>query len=95
MTIDKNEIERIVSDKRINFFSPDTKRFFNSRTLDSGVIHNGILYFITSEKGSHQPKRLFTVRTFNTETGNIETLEKFQAFSSKRWAEKAIREATK
>ena len=65
-----------------HFFSPDTMRFFKSRV--SKVIYQGDggIYFITSEQYDYKSPRHFTVRQFNPETKNIETIGKFNELTS-------------
>jgi hypothetical protein len=75
--ISKKQIERMVTEKNKNFFSAGAKRFFNSRTLDNGVIVNGFLLFITSEKFDHRSPRNYTVRKFRIKTGDIWTIGEF------------------
>lgn len=64
-----------------SWFSAENMRFFNAR-IESGLI--GWKYFVTSERfdyGNEHP-RLFTIRAAMPD-GSIETVGKFQEFSSK------------
>ena len=80
-----------------HFFDKSAMRFFNSRLLDQvyHVPNSKDLYFITSEQfidhttGDKQP-RLYTIRKYNHETIQIETIGEFQQYSSVYNAKKAI-----
>lgn len=69
------------------FFHPDTMRFFASRigsTLYCGEC------FITSERDTLTgQRRRYTVRRV-TPTGSIETVGEFQAYATRRQAERAV-----
>ena len=73
------------------FFEPSTMRFFSSRIHSD--VYGGCL-FVTSEKGSHQPTRLYTVRKIE-EDGNIITVGEFQAFHSRYSAHAYAKESAK
>lgn len=63
------------------FFSDDTLKFFNSIVYEDTLIAGR--YFITSEKGDWDgAERLFTVRVAD-DSGDIDTVGKFQAHRSK------------
>jgi hypothetical protein len=77
------------------FFESSTKRFFRSRA--SSIIHQGPggIYFVTSEQ-NHSVRegvwpRLFTVRRFDPETGDVSTAGEFQAFATRTAALSAAR----
>lgn len=57
-----------------HFFDADTMRAFGSRVLGS-VFHapDGLIYFVTSERGRFETKRLYTVRVYNPANGKIGT----------------------
>lgn len=75
------------------FFSPDTMRFFASRTLDE--VHEGIdggIYFITSEKKCFEdPTRVFTIREYDPDTGNISTKSELGKFDTAYLAKKELK----
>jgi hypothetical protein len=92
MTIDT--IIQINKDKGYFFFDPQTMRFFNSRVLETVYEGPGGVYFITSEK---QPTtrfafqnlihpRRYTVRSFNPETGDVNTTGPFNTLTKARAA---------
>jgi len=60
------------------FFSPDTMRFFKSRILGGSLFKDK--YFITSEKQDYDSPRLFTVRSFDYESGEVGSVSEFQEF---------------
>lgn len=72
------------------FFSPGSKRFFNSRILDSVYPTKKLVYFVTSEKFDYKSPRLFTIRAYNPKTGSIDTIGEFQQYKTSLQAKKAI-----
>ena len=58
------------------FFDKDTMRFWNSK-VESKLISN---MFVTSEDNFDRTKKLYTVRGFDPETYEVETVGDFQAF---------------
>lgn len=68
------------------FFSPGAMRFFASRVSSFVAEGPGGVYFVTSEqfRPSSGPAadRLYTVRRFFPETGEVEEASEFQAFRS-------------
>lgn len=73
-----------------HWFDPDTKRFFNSRVL--GPVYGGH-YFVSSEKDTHG-SRGYSVRKA-TRHGVIETVGKFQGYSTPAQARAAIKRLMK
>ena len=68
------------------FFSPDAKRFFNSR-IGKTTWTDGKWYFITSEKFDYKSPRLYSVRGWTPERPrNIEAVSEFQAFKTRAQA---------
>lgn len=80
-------VERLAERKGSHFFSPDTMRFFKSKVIyDVFPSKNGV-YFVTSEKKSFSDNtRVFNVRCINLETGSIDTIGGFGAYSTKATA---------
>lgn len=71
------EIKKIHIEKyKGHFFDEDTMRFFDSRILPEVYEGYGGIYFITSEK-FHTDPRNYTVRRFFPDTGEIQTIKKF------------------
>ena len=67
-----------------HFFDKDTIRFFGSR-VESSLYKNNT--FITSEyTGFERTNRAYTVRYYNEQKNNVETISKFGAFSTKEAA---------
>lgn len=70
------------------FFAPETMAFFNSKTYpntraavnDQGVIYGTL--FVTSEQQDDFHPRLFTVRLFDHETKQINTIGEFQGYTT-------------
>ena len=79
-----------------HFFDAATLRFFKSRVLDGVTIHDGRVYFVTSERddwpGGNYPRR-YTAR-YMTAGANFHDVGGFQAFATAREARAAIAEAT-
>lgn len=69
-----------------HWFSPSTMRFFGSKIYPDIV---GGRYFISSEKNFDSTQRLYTIRVV-TDDGTIDTVGKFQGFTSLRQARKAL-----
>ena len=74
---DIDDIKRIHRHKMDgHFFDRDTMRFFDSRILETVYQGPGGVYFLTSERfhgSTTTGPRLYTVRKFNPETGDIGT----------------------
>lgn len=70
-----------------HFFDRDTMRFFKSR-IESTVYKNN--RFITSEQAPHGP-RMFTVRQYNPETHEVETVGEFMKYRGIEFARMATR----
>lgn len=60
-----------------HWFSKDTMRFFSSRLPDYAYLKGDNAYFITSEKDFSGSNRFYTIREFNRNTGEIETIGDF------------------
>lgn len=90
-----SDARRLNVEKGRYFFSPDTMKFFNS-CVESDLIANK--YFVTSEKRSGDPfldipagERMFSIREFNSKTGNISTVGEFQEFGTRAQALKKVK----
>ena len=102
----EDEIKRRAEKGSPHFFDKDTMRFFSSRVSElmwsEGELKDyqkSNIYFITSEadKGTVQhagSTRAFTVRIIDAD-GDINTLDKFQGFSTLGEARRAIKDAIK
>jgi hypothetical protein len=101
-TVSINELVR----KAPHWFSEDNKRFFKSMWDSYALQNEGSIhaYFVSSEKHEssfaniHEPRK-YTIRKFNMRTGDMvvtddkkEPLFEFQHFTTKKQAEKAMRE---
>lgn len=74
------------------YFSEDTMRWFNSKVYDDVFpVPDGAL-FITSEKQPGNP-RLYTVRKYHAEDGDISTVGEFMGYLTQRTAASAARRA--
>jgi len=92
-TISIDQIKHLNAAKGKFFFSPDTIRFFHSRTDQTATIVNGVAYFITSEQREHDTPRKYTIRKANLETGDISTVGEFQSYETHAEARRALRES--
>jgi hypothetical protein len=72
------EFKRLNKAKGYYWFEPDTMRFFKTRISNWDPISGT---FITSEKGPDGQRR-FSVRKANFETGEVDTVGKFQQYGS-------------
>jgi hypothetical protein len=86
------EFRALNASKGFHWFSPDAMRFFKTRILHKtwDVISG---YFITSETGPCGGERRYTLRRANAETGNVNTIGEFQAYSTIAQAKGALRRA--
>lgn len=89
VTLTINDVMRKNREEGQHWFSPATMSFFKSRVETSGdLIKNK--YFVTSEKApSPGSKRLYSIRKFDKETGDVNTVGEFQEYSTKAQAENA------
>ena len=79
-----------------HFFDADTMRFFKSRVLDGVTIHDGRVYFVTSERNSGfggDYSRRYTARVMCA-GAHIDAIRGFQEYATAREARAAIAEAT-
>lgn len=82
-----DEFKELSERKGKHWFKPDTMRFFKSKIHEWDVITGR---FISSEKGPDEVRR-YTVRQANFETGDVETVGRFQEFKTLHRARKAMR----
>lgn len=77
------------------FFSPDNMRFFASRI--SPIVYDGPggVFFVTSEMCCGKPPRRYSVRRFNRETWDIETVHDYMGIATRRQAHAAAAAAAK
>ena len=76
-----------------HFFSLETMRFFNSRVSTTlfPSPDEKVIYFVTSEQGSHDVQRLYTVRYYRPSDGDIGTVKGtiFQQYDTMQKAKQA------
>jgi len=82
-----DEIERLYP----HWFSKGAQRFFNSRWSLTYYRKGNKGYFISSEKYECEA-RLYTIREFDFDTKSMNTIGKFQEFTTKREALKCLKE---
>jgi hypothetical protein len=73
------------------FFDSSAMRFFRSRVLGEVYQGPGGVYFVTSEQYNYDSPRLYTVRRFIKETGDVRTVGDFNALSKSAAQSKAYR----
>lgn len=86
------DARRIAENNGSHFFDRGTMKFFSSRI--ESVLYNGAAYcFITSEKMSFttSSERRYTLRQFNPEAGNIESVGGFCRYATIDEARQAAR----
>ncbi len=87
-------IQRLNKNKGHHFFSPDTMLFFKSRAPQVAIYNEksqpGKAYFVTSEQFDYGSPRYYTVRVCNMTTGDIDTVGKFQQYTTSKEAYRAI-----
>jgi hypothetical protein len=83
-----SEVKQINQDKGQHFFDTSTMKFLNSHIVSKELINDK--YFITSERFDGTRPRLYTIRRFNKETGDIITIGEFQQFHSVQEAKKYL-----
>ena len=89
LTID--EIKHANEEAGKYFFSPSTLSFFRSRTLCKTFAGpDGVVYFVTSEQFDEDSPRLYTIRVFDPEDGDVDTVGAFQAYETPDEAYAAI-----
>lgn len=71
-----------------HWFEPSSKRFFRSRYGQTVYHGPGGIYFVSSEQfegsSGNRAERLFTVRRFESETGNVGTVGAFNVLKRHR-----------
>lgn len=92
-TISIEQIKQLNVAKGFHFFSPDTMRFFHSRTAQSAIVVNHIAYFVTSEQHDNEPRR-YTIRKANLETGDVSTVGEFQQYATHKQAQNILDKMT-
>jgi hypothetical protein len=77
------------------FFSRDTMRFFNSCVSRKVHIGVGGVFIVTSERFDEESPRLYTVCSFNPETGDVRLSGEFQAYATELDAHLAAKIASR
>lgn len=82
------------ADGKTHFFERDTMRFFNSRIgQNAHVCANPYkTLFVTSERFDQRSRRLYTIRSYDCRTHDIDTIGEFQQYRTARAANKAAME---
>ena len=75
-----------------HWFDKVTMRFFRSRLSETLYFGKEVIYFVSSELGPHQDKRRYSIRSYNPETGDINTVGEFQAYKTLKTAISAMKE---
>jgi len=78
---DIQDIEMIHKSSGGHFFDAESKRFFNSRILETVYQGTGGVFFVTSEKAPNDTERGYTIRQFNPETGSVSTVGTFNIWT--------------
>lgn len=82
---------------RGHWFSAGAKRFFNSRIAQYGYESSDgkRVYFVSSERFDWRSPRLYSVRVYNYEADNVDTVGEFQQYASRNGADKAAQRIAK
>ena len=83
------EAKEIYKKTGSHFFDKETMKFFGSR-IESGLYKNRC--FITSEKNFDGTARFYTVRRFNEDYTNIETIGEFNRIKTIYGAREVVKE---
>ena len=86
-------VRRHVSETGSHWFDRDTMRFFRSRVglyAYQDAQYADVVYFVSSERSPFGGRR-YSVRRANIETGTVETVGDFQAYTSRATADAAAR----
>ncbi len=88
-SIDINQVKNLNESKHQYFFSPDTMRFWHSRTSTTALSNHSETYFVTSERMDFKHPRKYTIRKADMKTGNISRVGGFQAYDNRleAWTE--------
>ena len=91
-----SDIKRENRTSGYHFFEANALRFFNSKISSTVYQGEGGVFFVTSEQfvptdGSPPYPRMFTVRRFMPETGDVRTASTFQEFKTVEEARAAAR----
>lgn len=74
-----------------HWFDKDTMRFFKCRLDGQVFAGKELFFFVSSEKGPDEVRK-YTVRSYDPQTGTIDSVEGFQAYktlvTAKKYAEK-------
>jgi len=88
----KGKIKEINREKsRAYWFGPEETRFFNTMIESEVYSGHGGIYFVTSERMELSMEKKFSVRSFNPETGTIDTIGDFQQYRKLEDAKDAAR----
>lgn len=77
-----------------HWFSPGAMRFFNSRISGNAYQMKSDPYvhlFVSSEKFDYNTPRLYSVRSYNSLTGNVDTIGEFQEYKTSAAAHRAAK----
>lgn len=87
--IDIDRLKDLNARRGYHWFEPSTMRFFNSRVARYGYLSadRSTAYFTSSEKGP-DGIRAWSIRSANLNTGQVDTVGKFQAYSSRKAADR-------
>jgi hypothetical protein len=86
-----SEMKAIQKEKNLHWFSESSMNFFNTVIETQPNIVN---IFITSDRMNHLSPKGYSLRWFNHETGNVETLGEFQLYETMDQARAARRKYT-
>ena len=77
-------------ERGVDWFAPDSTRFFKSRYPKYSYKAGLRAFFITSEQFDYRSPRYYSIRVMDWNTGRINTLGEFQQYQTRRAACKAM-----
>jgi hypothetical protein len=95
MTLSLHTIRRLYAERRPegHWFDASTMRWFKTRLpRNTDACIGNVSYFVTSEQSFYSDSpRLYTVRSFDHDTGEIDTVGEFNTYRTAAHARAAIR----
>ena len=73
------DVRRHNKEAGYHFFDRDTMAFWGSKVMTPLYANNT---FVTSDDNFDRTKKLYTVRRYNPESGEVDTVGEFQAFKT-------------
>lgn len=94
ITIKSSVIKAKSKAQKSPFFSPANITFFNSRlaSKEAYSVDDRYFWFVTSERKDSGSNRMYTIRVYDSYSGEISTFGDFQAYSNVKIAVQVIKD---